>query len=102
MAGRRQQLDGPPVRWRLTKVVLPVPPSPTRTSLKVGIEACSSEVEGRGREAAAQAGKREGEERRRHAVSRCVRRRLPRETRVGYGQISLNGPRPFFRVFWGV
>ena len=26
-----------PVRCRLTKVVLPVPPSPTRTNLKVGI-----------------------------------------------------------------
>ncbi|MPC54670.1 hypothetical protein E2C01_048594 [Portunus trituberculatus] len=30
-----------PVRWRFTKVVLPVPPSPTRTSLKVGIS-CSA------------------------------------------------------------
>jgi hypothetical protein len=26
-----------PVRWRFTKVVLPVPPSPTRMSFQVGI-----------------------------------------------------------------
>ena len=34
-----------PVRWRFTKVVLPVPPSPTSTSLNVGMSGFSMAVE---------------------------------------------------------